>query len=404
MLKNVFLRKSGSKVLFVGIWILCLIFRYGMISNDYGEEGIGKFRGCIGEEVDVRNDGIRYVFEFEKVLGKVLVYGPRYPLYEYGNCLEITGRLLNPENKGDFDYVNYLKRYGIYKIMYVDSMKLLQGKSGNFFFKYVYLLKNVVEKKLNGIFVEPYKSFMAGLLMGSRRGLPQHLTNDFKKVGLSHIMAISGYNITLVIVMISGIFWFLKKNVRVIVSSVFVVIFVIFVGMSASAVRAAIMGILGLFALKYERKYDVARGLLITVFVVSLWNPLIFFYDAGFQLSALATGGLIYIYPWLKERLKMFTESFGIRETIGGSLSAQIAVLPIMIFNFKQMSILGVFANVLILPLIPLVMLTGFMAIILSFGSNNLGMIIGFLAYLLMKLIVVIIELFAKIPFVNIEF
>jgi competence protein ComEC len=375
-----------------------------MISNDYGEEGIGKFRGCIGEEVDVRNDGIRYVFEFEKVLGKVLVYGPRYPLYEYGNCLEITGRLLNPENKGDFDYVNYLKRYGIYKIMYVDSMKLLQGKSGNFFFKYVYLLKNVVEKKLNGIFVEPYKSFMAGLLMGSRRGLPQHLTNDFKKVGLSHIMAISGYNITLVIVMISGIFWFLKKNVRVIVSSVFVVIFVIFVGMSASAVRAAIMGILGLFALKYERKYDVARGLLITVFVVSLWNPLIFFYDAGFQLSALATGGLIYIYPWLKERLKMFTESFGIRETIGGSLSAQIAVLPIMIFNFKQMSILGVFANVLILPLIPLVMLTGFMAIILSFGSNNLGMIIGFLAYLLMKLIVVIIELFAKIPFVNIEF
>jgi len=374
-----------------------------ILSQVEGIEG-GQFSGCIEEEVDARSDGTRYVFSFEEVLGKVLVYGPKYPLYEYGDCLEIVGSLINPENKGDFDYINYLRRYGIYKIMYVDSMKLVDEKSGNIFLKSVYKLKNIVEGKLDKAFVEPYKSFMAGLLMGSRRGLPEHLTNDFKKVGLSHIMAISGYNITLVIVMISGFFWFLKKDIRVIVSSVFVIIFVIFVGMSASAVRAAVMGILGLFALRYERKYDVARGLLITVFVMSLWNPLIVFYDAGFQLSALATGGLIYIYPWLKERLKLLPEFFGIRETVGGSLSAQIAVLPIMIFNFKQISLLGVFANVMILPLIPFVMFLGFGTLILSFLSEKLGMMMGFLAYLLMKLIVVIIELFAKIPFVNIEF
>lgn len=397
------MRKVILKVLFVVIWILGLIFRWSMIGDDYGLESRKKGVGCIAEEAEVRSNGVRYVFEFEDVYGKVLVYGPKYPVYKYGDCLEVSGILNNPENKRDFDYVNYLKRYAIYKIMYVDSLKLIDSNGGNNFFKGIYWVKDKVDFKLGLIFTEPYKSFMAGLLMGSKRGLPDYLTENFKKVGLSHIMAISGYNITLIIVLISGFFWFLKKNLRTIISGVCVIVFVIFVGMSASAVRACVMGILGLLAMRYERKYDVERGLFITIFVVGLWNPLILIYDAGFQLSVLATGGLIYILPWLKKRFKIVPEILGIKEIGLGSLAAQIAVLPVMIFGFGRVSLLGVFANILVLPLIPIIMFFGFFAVIIGSAWNGGGMIFGFLAFLVMKLVILIVELFAKIPFVDVK-
>lgn len=398
------MRKLKLKIGFVGIWILCLIFRNEMLSAGESVGNFDKLVGCVVEEPDVRSEGSRYVFDFENFFGKVLVYAPRYPVYEYGDCLLVFGSLSDPENRGNFDYVNYLKRYGIYKIMYSRSMELIDEKSGNFFFKIIYDFKITVEDKLNSIFSEPYKSFMGGLLMGSRKGLPDRLEADFKKAGLTHIMAISGYNITLVIVMISGLFWFLRRNLRVFVSGFFVVVFVIFVGMSASAVRAAVMGILGLLALRFERKYEVERGLFVTVFLMGLFNPLILVYDSGFQLSILATGGLVYIYPRLKNYFKNLPNLFGLGEIFLGTLSAQIAVLPIMILNFRQISLLGVFANVLVLPLIPVVMLLGFCAVIFGFLSMYLAFIPGFLAYVLMKIILFIVEGFAKIPFVSVEF
>lgn len=402
------MRKFLVKTTFVAIWILCLILRYETF--DAGKNVfLGGFDGseitaCIADEVDIRNDGVRYVVEISGGGGRLLIYGEKYPLYEYGDCLKIRGKFVDPVNNGDFDYANYLKRYGIYKIGYADFLEKIDEAGGQIIFKKLYLFKALFEEQLDNIFVEPYKSFMAGLLMGSRRGLPQHLTDDFKTVGLSHIMAISGYNITLVIVLVSGFFWFLSKNIRVVVSSVFVIIFVIFVGMSASAVRAAIMGIIGLFALRCGRQYYASRGLLVATFFMSVWNPFILFFDAGFQLSALATLGLVYLYPLLEKRLKMVPEIFGIREVVGGSLSAQISVLPVLIWNFKQVSIVGVVANLFVLPLIPVTMLLGFLAVISGVLWSDLGRVIGFSAYLILKVIILIVELCAKMPFASVSF
>jgi competence protein ComEC len=360
--------------------------------------------GCISEDPDVREGDIRYTIKIKDADWKVLVFADKYPQYKYGDCLKIYGEMVSPNADGSFDYSVYLRRYGIYKIMHSDSMELLKEKDLNCFFEIIYGLKHLFEEKLGEIFTEPYRGFMAGLLFGSRSGLPKYLMENFKTVGLSHVVAISGYNITLVIVCVSGFFWFLRKEWRVIISSVFVIIFVVLVGMSASAVRAAIMGIIGLFALRFGRQYYAGRGLLITVFLMSLWNPYIFFDDAGFHLSVLATLGLMYIYPVIKERLRFLPKIFGIDEVIGSSLAAQIAVAPLLILNFKQISVIGIFANLLVLPLIPITMLIGFLAVAGGFLCVGLGKGIGFLAYLVLKVVIVVVEFFANIPFASIKF
>lgn len=402
------MRNIFKETIVVAIWALCLVFRFGMIENSMDQSlsrlsGTVKISGCIVEEVDVRDDGNRYVLDLGKSSFKILVFARKYPLYEYGDCLDIRGRIADPDSRGDFNYADYLKRYGIYKVMYADSVALVSGGEGNVFFAAIFKLKRLFEERLGRIFVEPYRSFMAGLLAGSRRGLPDHLTDDFKTVGLSHIMAISGYNITMVIVVMGGLLWFLKKNIRIIVSGVFVVIFVIFVGMSASAVRAAIMGIIGLFSLRFGRQYIASRGLLTATIIMSIWNPRILLSDAGFQLSVLATLGLIYICPRLKKKFEFLPEIFGIRETFAASLSAQIAVLPILIWNFRQVSLVGIFANLLVLPLIPVAMLLGFLAVTGSMLCNFLGGVIGFMACLILRVVIAVVELFAVVPFATLH-
>ena len=216
-------------------------------------------------------------------------------------------------------------------------------------------------------------------------------------------MAISGYNITIVMMAIGGIFWFLGKNAKVIVSSVCVVLFVILVGMSASVVRAAIMGIIGLFALGTGRQYYAFWGLMVAVFLMNVWNPRVLVYDVGFQLSALATLGLIYVSPVVKKYLNFCPEFLGIRETVVMSLSAQIAVLPIMIMNFGQVSLVSIFANVFVLPWIPFAMLFGFLAVVVSFLSMPLGNMIGFFGYLTLKIVIFFVEVFAGLPFASVE-
>jgi competence protein ComEC len=414
--KYFFSGEMGVKIVVVIIGILFGIFRFASVVSDMGDisqvSGNASVQGCITEEADIRNDRIQYVLavkavkegaDFQPSDGKVLLMAPKYPAYEYGDCLEVSGEIADAKSSGEFDYAKYLQRYGISKVIYQGKIKLLEDGGGNWFWQGIYSFKQFFEKRLSEIFVEPYGSFMDGLILGSRRGLPDDLVANFKTTGLSHIMAISGYNITIVMMAIGGIFWFLGKNAKVIVSSVCVVLFVILVGMSASVVRAAIMGIIGLFALGTGRQYYAFWGLMVAVFLMNVWNPRVLVYDVGFQLSALATLGLIYVSPVVKKYLNFCPEFLGIRETVVMSLSAQIAVLPIMIMNFGQVSLVSIFANVFVLPWIPFAMLFGFLAVVVSFLSMPLGNMIGFFGYLTLKIVIFFVEVFAGLPFASVE-
>ncbi len=271
------------------------------------------------------------------------------------------------------------------------------------FFGNILKLKNIFAEKLNGLFSEPHASFMAGLLLGSRKGIPEALMVNFNATGLTHIIAISGYNITLIIVLVSAMLGFLSRNKKIFFSIIFVILFVVFVGMSAAVVRAAIMGIIGLLALWFGRIYFVELSLLLAAFFMTLWNPKVLVYDVGFQLSCLATAGLIYCPEKIQSWFRWLPNSFGIREAMTMTVAAQIFALPVIVGTFERFSVIAPIANVFVLPFIPLAMVFGFFAVMFGFLSGFLGVVIGFCGYLILETVIFLVNFFAGLPLASIQ-
>ncbi|MBT7736759.1 hypothetical protein HN709_03645, partial [Candidatus Peregrinibacteria bacterium] len=345
-----------------------------------------QFVGEICDEVDVRSDKVKYTICVDGIDGKVLVNSSRYPVYECGDRVFVKGEVEVPEAIEDFDYDKYLQRYEIYGVVYRGNVVLREEGSG--LLKWVYFGKQKFETRLFDVFPEPTGSFLAGLLLGSRRGIPPQLMEQFNATGLTHIIAISGYNITLVIVLVGAMFKVFSRRIRVIFSSVFVVLFVFLVGASAAVVRAGIMGIISLMALYFGRNYFVWIALFASAFFMNLWNPKILVYDVGFQLSFLATAGIITFVPVFEKWFKGIGEFFGVKEALIMTLSAQIFTLPVIVWNFSRFAWISPLSNVLVLPLIPWAMLFGFFGVI--FGKS-----LGVFAYIILKIVVLIVDFLA---------
>lgn len=390
-------------VVVVLLGVLCGVFRL-IISFEEGiETGDVELQGQVCREVDVRVDKVKYTLCVEGVEGKVLVTGPRYPAYEYGDCLLVSGILDEAGEIENFDYGKYLARYGVYGVIYQAGILQEECEEKRGFYYWVFRFKAGFEGRMSEIFLEPHSSFMAGLILGSRKGIPDKLMLDFNTTGLTHIIAISGYNITLIIVIVSGMFSFMSKRMRVVASGAFILVFVILVGASAAVVRAGIMGAIALSALWFGRAYYVTLGLLFSAFLMNLWEPKILIYDVGFQLSFLATCGLLYVSPKIEKWFLWLPKWMEIRESVMMTISAQILALPVIVLNFGRLSLVSPLANLFVLPFLPLSMFAGFMATSLSYVSMEVGQVFGLMGYLFLEFIVLVIEIFADVPGASVD-
>lgn len=335
--------------------------------------------------------------------GRVLVSTFAYPKFHYGDRVKITSKLKTPIEFEDFSYKDYLALQDIYSVCYWPGVELIDQDQGDLFYRSVYRSKNFLELKVNYILPEPYAAFLNGLLFGSRKSIPENLMNDFNTTGLTHIIAISGWNITIIANILMRFFGFLPRRFSFWLIVVGIGFFAIFVGGQAAVVRAAIMGILTFWALKSGRLKGITNGIFLTATIMLLINPKILQFDAGFQLSFLATLGILYFYPFLEKILKWLPNFFEIRETAIVTLSAQVLALPLILFHFKRLSIISPFANILILPLIPYAMLLGFIADLVAVLWESLGRILGVGVFLVLHYIVSIIHFLAKFQFASIE-
>lgn len=406
----------GKKLCFVFLFFFFGFFRFFFaIACDDADvasiTGDVQLKGDVCDEVDVRDDKVKYVVCAEEVFvqgkklavqGRVLVNAERYPVYEYGDFVLAKGKLQRPGMIDDFSYDKYLSRYGIYSVMYFADVEVIFGGKSSFM-RFLYSFKNSFESKLFRIFSEPHGSLMAGLLLGSRKGISADLMRKFSDIGLTHILAVSGYNITLVISFVGVLFGFCSRKYKIIFSSVFVVLFVLLVGASASVVRAAVMGIVSLLALWFGREYFVKISLFSAAFFMCLFNPKVLVFDVGFQLSFLATFGIVFISPLLIEKLKMVPDVFCLREGISLTLSAQVFVLPITILNFGGLSFISPLANVLIVPFVPLAMLFGFLSTVFGCLFDFLGVAIGFFGYVVLEIVLFFVDFFSSMKFAYVE-
>ncbi len=412
------MQKFAALIPIIGI-VLTLSFDKDHVSTSStidwyanGEEVM--LQGIIVAEPDKRPLQTKYTIAIyqlidisTEVTGNVLVTDRnQYQSFAYGDHVEVTGKLEKPEPVEDFAYDKYLSINDIYSVIYRGNLtKIPQPPTTNYqtlLKRTLYNLKARFEKQINKLLPEPHASFMAGLLTGSRRGIPEGLMQKFNITGLTHIIAISGYNITIVIALISGMLFWLPPRYRLLPSVSAIILFTIFVGASAAVIRACIMGILGLLALHLNRKSNARLSILWTAFAMIAWNPKIFWYDAGFQLSFVAVIGLSELSPYIKPLLTHVTERFAIRESLLATLAANIATLPLIAILFGRISLISPLANMLVAPAIPLAMLTGFIVTIISFVFPTLGLLIAYSAWALLEWIILVATITSKIPFASI--
>ncbi|MEK9159471.1 MAG: ComEC/Rec2 family competence protein [Patescibacteria group bacterium] len=383
-----------------GVGLLVLAFLFGVWRMDFYEENLEQgqtglrpggeveLEGVIVAEVDVRSDHQKITVETEQ--GRVLVKAGQYEDLHYGDRVKVLGELERPE-AGD-SYANYLFRYGI--LMSMDRAQVEVLEPAGFSLRgFLYDFKERVQMHINRLYFEPEASLVSGLLLGSRKGMSEELTRDFQAVGLTHIVAVSGYNISLVIACIFALFSFVPMKRRVIVSVISVALFVLFVGASAAAVRAGIMGSLAMWGLYTGRRSQAFFALLWSAVVMILWNPAILPFDIGFQLSFVSTLGLLVFTPML-EKIFPLKVPF-LREALLLTLSAQLATFPFMLFYFGRLSLISPVANLVVAPLLPFSMLFSGLSLV---G----GMPFAVLATVFLKGIIFSTRVLAKIPYADV--
>ncbi len=334
--------------------------------------------GRVVDEPDVRLDSVRYIIKTD--LGKILVKLPLYPAYQNGDKFTLNCNLQTPKNFVDsnFRYDNYLARQGVFSICSVPKILTFESgyKHGLFFG-----LKTIISERVGQLWAEPQASLVAGLLYGARGGFPPELLDNFSRVGITHIIAISGYNISIIARVLMSLFigvgLYRRQAFWVCVSGI--ILFVLFTGASASVMRAGIMGVIVLLAQQLGRLSHVGNILAVTAAIMLIVNPYILIWDAGFQLSFLATMGLVYLSPVVEKIIPNFIHPGAIREILVSTLSAIIITLPLILYQFGRLSLVAPIANVLVLWIVPWLMLFGFLSLALSFVFFPLAQVVAWI-------------------------
>lgn len=426
-----------------GMWIpalFCLVFLGGMIrfaavdarqvdaSALYGRPLA--IQGVIDEEPERASSYQRIAVVIASINGRdmeqslrVLATTRQFPEYALGDEVKLRGAMEAPRQNGSFDEVSYLKRRGIATtIFYPQIERVAQGKGNQLVLRLV-KIKRAFERNIDAILPEPHAAFLKGLILGERASLPPEIVEQFRATGTSHMVALSGYNITIIGSSLSrALLWAtLPFAVSFWCGVTAITLFIVMTGASASVVRAGIMGILLLIAQKEGRAYRMTPALAFAAAAMVVQSPYVLRFDAGFQLSFGATLGLVYISPlverWIDDLSRRLRRDRTARAVVGSeakeislakrilieTLAAQIAVLPLLIFLFGRVSLISPVVNVLVLLATPYAMGIGFAAATLAFVSQTLGRIAAGAAWLILGYQLAVIGFFARIPLASVE-
>lgn len=359
--------------------------------------------GIIQELPDIRSDKQYLTVAVKKINGESLSNQPslratlrRFPEWSYGQSIKLAGQIKEPPIFDDFDYKGYLSRFGVSGVMYYPTPEVLEVTQRNFFLSFLYSLRLNFEKAIDKLLPEPQASLLAGLLLGARRGIPPDLMDAFNRTGITHIIALSGFNITIIAGFIARLFRRGPRRPAFWLTSLAIISFVLLAGAPASVVRAATMGILILIAGGLGRQSNITGALIISGLGMLWFNPLILQFDVGFQLSFLATIGLIYLSPYFAQGLRFLP--WILREHLATTLAALTFATPALIYHFGRLSLVAPLANVLILPLVPWTMFIGFIGILSGFIFFNLGILLSFYSWLVLTYIIRIVQYLAILP------
>lgn len=338
----------------------------------------------------------------------------RFPEIPYGAQLRIEGDLSAPIALGNPGYATYLERQGVLSVMESPRVVVVGEGGGNPLMQALLALKQRSRDVIAASLPEPHASLLTGILLGDSRGMPRELKEDFRETGMTHIIAISGFNIAVIIALLDYLAApFLPRKSGAVAIMVFIGLYAVLVGASASVVRASVMGVSYLIGFRLLGRPTLAiAGLFTAAFLMTLANPDTL-WDIGFQLSFAATLGLmLYAGRWSRWLTKgadpvLAPEVRGrvtrsVSDLLLVTLAAQLLTLPLILYHFGRLSLASLPANILVLPAQGGVMAAGGLTLMVGLIAPGLGQWVGLIAWLFLNYTITVIRMLAQLPHASI--
>ncbi|MCH7589231.1 MAG: ComEC/Rec2 family competence protein [Chloroflexi bacterium] len=422
---------SRYRWLYLLILMLCLgaaRFQGSRITIDpdhvawYNDSGAyATLTGVIVQPPDVRDSYTGLEVEVEKLRfdgpggtfpsnGRILVRTSRFNDWAYGDRILIKGYLETPPEFETFSYRDYLARQGIHSMISFASVKVLSVKNGNPLLHVIYAIRNHALRTIQRQFPEPEASLLAGILLGIEQGIPPQVRQAFNDTGTAHIIAISGFNITIIAALLMSLFRrLLGASKGFIAAGVGIIAYTVLVGASAAVVRAAVMGSLTLIALRMGRQtFGLASLSAASIFMTAL-NPEVL-WDVGFQLSFAATLGLMLYAPSFERAFQRIVSKVlpseqsdrlarPVNEFLLFTFAAQIMTLPLTAFYFRSFPLASLLANPVILPVQAGLMISAGIATIVGMILPAMGQVLAWFAWPFPAFTIKAVTLFSDLPF-----
>lgn len=390
--------------------LICLIISIGYVSileNKYSKISDMPIKEMVTITSDIQEK------EYEKVCTAKIVKSNKkilinikmsqdIPSMKYGDSLYIEGEFKQPEearNYKGYNYKQYLKTKKIIGTVELEKVKILKSSNGSF----IHNIQKYIRDTINGTLTDEEGNLLLAILLGDKDKLSEDIQESFKTSNLSHMLAVSGAHVSYIIL---GLTYVLqnsiigKKNGKI-VCIIFLLAFMAITNFTPSVTRACIMAILTLFSSIIYRKSDVYTNISVAALITLIFNPYSLL-DLGFQLSYGGTIGIIIFIKRIQEKKSNSKVINYIKQMALVSIYANIIIIPIMMYHFNTVSFTFIISNIMASPILGIIVITGFLFIIASITVKPLTRLIAIFIKPILSILIKISQICSKLPFSNI--
>lgn len=414
-----------NKKKYISIILLVVIVLLGAlnykVNNEYGskwDELFNKKAYVVGDVVDVSyKDRMQLTLKVVELVvdKKKYIFSSKLLVKlrgEYNQSKDIIGKrvgvygvILEPQKRRNpkmFDYQMYLKTKKIYAILYGQTTKVNIIRDGDISFvikganriknNIVYIVLNTLPKKEGNI--------LLGILLGDKDGLDIDVYKTFKRVGIVHILAVSGLHVGILYMFLNKLLKGFPLGARTFIILAIFYFYVIITGCASSVLRATLMATILICAPLLNRRYDSLSTISTVALLLLIINPMVFI-NVGFQFSFIATLFIILLYKKILIKLTFMPEFLG--RIFAVFMAAQIGMIPVVAYHFNYISLGALIVNIPIVIIVSLIVQLGLIMIMLGFISLPFAAILGHIVFYLIKIVTLLSKCIASMYFCTIE-